>query len=158
MIFLALAQAMLLSCAAKTPPPPKPTSVILEIAASPDINPDPSGHPSPVALRVYELESPSSLNEADFMSLYRNDTAVLGQDLTGKLDFILQPGEKKTVRIDEAPQDTQTVGAFAVFRDYEHARWKSTADIRPHETTVVRVKVGGDVLTLGASPAKQPEK
>lgn len=153
-ILFALAPAIFLSCGGLTPPPPKPTSIILKIEASRGLNPGPAGHPSPLALRIYELKSVSAFNDADFMSLYRKDRAVLGADLARKFDLIVKPGEKKTVRI-EASKDTRAVAAFALFRNYEHAQWKATAGIRPHETTVVRVKVADDGLTLDY-PARRP--
>jgi type VI secretion system protein VasD len=153
-ILLALVQAMLVACGGQTPPPPpKPTNVILEIEASPDVNPNPGGRPSPLALRIYELKSLSGFNSADFVSLYRKDEGVLGAELVRKHELIVQPNERKTLRI-EVSSDTRAIGAFAVFRNYEQAQWRGTAGIRPHETTVVQVKAGANNLTLEHSLQK----
>ena len=144
---LLTASLLLISCGGQTPPPAKPTIITLEIEASKDINLDAEGHASPLALRIYELKSFSVFNNIDFISLYKKDESVLGPDLVRKQEFILEPGQKKTVRF-EASNDARALGAFAVLRDYEKAEWRGVAGIRPHENTVVLVKANGNILTL----------
>jgi len=140
--------ALLAACGGKTPPPPpKPTHVILEIEASGELNPNPEGRASPLALRFYELKSLSDFNRADFIALYEKDKSVLGGDLVKKYEVIIQPNEKKTLHLETA-DDTKAIGAFAVFRKYEQARWKASVDVQPHETTVVHVSAGGTSLDM----------
>ena len=129
------------------PPPPKPTHIIFEIEASGDLNPNPEGRPSPLALRIYELKSLSKFTKADFLALYEKDQSVLGGDLVRKEELILQPNEKKTLHI-EPSDDTRVIGAFAAFRKYEQARWKASTNVRPHETTVVHISARGTSLEM----------
>jgi type VI secretion system protein VasD len=140
--------ALLAACGGKAPPPPpKPTHIILEIEASGDLNPNAEGRASPLALKFYELKSFSNFKKADFMALYEKDQGVLGGDLVRKHEVILQPNEKKTLHI-EPSGDTLIIGAFAAFRKYEQARWKASINVRPHETTVVRVIAAGTSLDM----------
>jgi type VI secretion system protein VasD len=138
---------LLTACGGKNPPPPKPTHIILEIEAAGDLNPNLEGRPSPLAIRFYELKSLSGFKKADFMALYEKDQGVLGGDLVQKQEVILQPNEKKTLHF-EPSDDTRVIGAFAVFRKYEQARWKASVNVRPHETTVVHVSVGNTSLDM----------
>jgi type VI secretion system protein VasD len=139
--------ALVVSCGGKAPPPPKPTHIIVEMEASGDLNPNAEGRASPLTMRIYELKSISSFKRADFISLYEKDQGVLGGDLVQKHEVILQPGEKKTLHF-EPSDDTKVIGAFAAFRKYEQARWKAMVNVRPHETTVVRVSAGGTSLDM----------
>ena len=75
--------------------PPKPAKVNGTIQAAASLNPSVSARPSPLRMRVYELKSAAAFNQADFMSLYQSDQATLGADLTGREEFILQPGEAR---------------------------------------------------------------
>jgi len=45
------------------PPPPPPTLVSMAVKAAPDVNPDLSGAPQPVRVRVFQLTSPDRLNQ-----------------------------------------------------------------------------------------------
>ncbi len=133
--------------AAPPPPPPQPTQVILELETFGNLNPNPYGKPSPLVIRVYALKSPSVFNSADFLSLYEKDKALLGADLIQKHEFILQPNDKKTQRL-VLPDDARAIGAFAVFREYQQARWRAMANVRPHETIVVHVRADGNAIEM----------
>ena len=129
------------------PPPPQPTHVILEFEASPDMNPNLAGNPSPTVVKIYELKSSSDFDRVDFLALYQDDKGALGGNLLSKEEIDLKPGEKKTVHIQ--PSDsTLELGFFAVFRVYDKTRWRDTITIRPHETTVVPVRVGAAGIRL----------
>jgi type VI secretion system protein VasD len=148
-LFLMVIVALMTSCGGKTPPPtqPKPTHVIMDIEASGNLNPNADGQPSPLLVKFYELKSLSAFTKADFMALYDKDQAVLGSELVQKNEVILQPNEKKTLHFKPS-DDTQAIGAFAVFRKYEQARWRASVNVPPHETTVVHVSVGSTSLDM----------
>src|SRR3546814_5877148 len=57
--------------------PEKPTIVVLSLTAAPDVNPDASGRPSPVVVRIYQLASPTAFAAADFFQPYQQEAAVL---------------------------------------------------------------------------------
>lgn len=147
MLCLLWAASLLGACGGKTPPPPKPTHVILDIEASDNVNPNAEGKASPLVLRVYELKSSSDFKKADFITLYSNDKGVLGSELVQKQEIIVQPGEKKTVHF-VASDDTRVIGVFAAFRSYEQSKWKGFVNVRPHETMEVHVTAGDVNLSV----------
>jgi type VI secretion system protein VasD len=147
-LFLVVIVALMISCGGKNPPPaPKPTHVIMEIEASGNLNPNADGQPSPLLVKFYEMKSVSAFTKSDFMALYDKDQGTLGSELVQKKEVILQPNEKKTLHF-EPSDDTRAIGAFAVFRNYEQARWKASVNVPPHQTTVVRVSVGTNSLDM----------
>jgi type VI secretion system protein VasD len=132
----------------KQPPPPlEPTRVVIEFEAAGDINPDPNERTSPVVLRIYQLKSYSAFKRADFLSLHDNDEEVLGKDLLNKKEIILKPNEKRTVFFSEIPDETRTLGVFAVFRNYEEAKWNVATGVQPNKTNVINIYVSGNSLT-----------
>lgn len=136
---------MLLSaCAAR---PPEPTRVSISIETSGDINPNPTGRPSPLTLRIYQLKSPSSFQDADFMSLYEKEDAVLGRDLAKREEVLLKANEKRNVNF-EAEMDTTAIGLLAVFREYEQAQGKATAALIPHKSNQFNVIISGTTISV----------
>ena len=113
---------------------PKPAQVAGTIQASEQVNPSTSKRPSPLVLRVYELKTAATFNNADFMSLYQRDQAELGGDLLAREEFVLAPGESKTFGKTLAP-DTRFLGVVAAYRDVEHARWRSIVPMQPGQVT-----------------------
>src|SRR6185436_10305384 len=103
---LVFALAALLAAAgcAKAPPPP-PTLPPITIAAPPeartksamtlvasaDTNPDRSGRPSPIVVRVYQLKTDAAFSGADFFALYDDDQKVLGAELITRDEYVLNP-------------------------------------------------------------------
>src|SRR3990170_4768809 len=83
-------------CAAKVAKPIPITGVLTAHAA---VNPDITGRPSPVAVKVYQLRSAGSFESSDFFSLYNQAATVLGADLVSTTDITVRPGESK--RFDE---------------------------------------------------------
>ena len=63
------------------------TDLKLTIQADMDINPDANNRPSPVFVRMYELKSPMIFHQADFMTLYSKDKAVIDADFVNRQDL-----------------------------------------------------------------------
>jgi type VI secretion system protein VasD len=110
----------------KPPPPPPKLAIRIEAAAS--VNPDARGRPSPIVVRVYELKSAAPFEAADFMSLYQQDRSALGSELVAREEFMLEPGEIRTLDKLLAP-DVRAVGVMAAFRELERARWRTTVSV-----------------------------
>ena len=73
--FIYLLVLLMGGCGSKSPPlsaapPPTPTRVVMELAATADLNPNLWNQPSPVQLRIYELKTPGAFDRADFFTLY----------------------------------------------------------------------------------------
>ena len=124
------------------PPPPEPTYVTINFEASGDINRSIAGSASPMVLRIYQLKSYATFEKADFFSLFEKDDQLLGNDLVDKEEILLKPYEKRTVFF-EPSDETQTIGLFAIFRDYKEAKWKASVGIQKNKTNVIHVYVRG---------------
>ena len=163
---------VLAACAAKPLPMamPKieiPTDQILiqgQLVAAPDVNPDPSGQPAPVLVRVYELSSDEVFNGVDFFTLFDHEQAVLGAALLRVRSFQLVPGQAVDISGQSDPR-TQFVGVVAAVRDLDRARWRATAPlppkrVRPSEPNRVAASIvvgrGGVGMTLGSDLTAVP--
>lgn len=96
--------------------------LLLDVQAATNVNPDARGRPSPVVLRIYELRSAAPFETADFVTLYEKDMSLLGAEIVVRDEFVLAPGEKKTVR--RVAGDSKFLAAMAAFRDLERAHWR----------------------------------
>lgn len=94
----------------------EPTKLDLKVVASAQSNPDETGRPSPVRVRIYELKDSNSFSEADYFSLSNADKTVLGADLLVREEFILRPGESRRIERKSHPQ-TVALGILAGYRD-----------------------------------------
>jgi type VI secretion system protein VasD len=127
-----LVLAAAINCA-KPPPPapivipapaaPTPTPTRMTIATSADTNPDATGRPSPIVLRVYQLKGDDAFNRAEFFALYDDDQKVLGAEMVSRQEFMLAPSASQTVELNVA-DDAQFVGAVAAFHDIRNAQWR----------------------------------
>jgi type VI secretion system protein VasD len=127
--------ALVVSACAKAPPPPAPApltiaaspdakvSAPMTLAASADANPDASGRPSPVVVRVYQLRTDAAFNVADFFALFDDDQKVLGSELISRDEFVLAPAEQRMIEVSVS-SETRFVGAVAAFRDIRNAQWR----------------------------------
>ncbi|MFT5083360.1 MAG: type VI secretion system protein VasD [Lentisphaeria bacterium] len=100
------------------------TDIKIKMNIAGNVNPDESGKPSPVFVRLYELNNTAIFEKADFIDLYENDEKILGSSLVAKQElkrFI--PGK---MRIEELvlKKDTQYVALFAEFFRFKDARSK----------------------------------
>jgi type VI secretion system protein VasD len=115
------------ACAKAAPPPALPpitiaappesrTKSAMTVAAAADTNPDGSGRPSPIVVRVYQLKTDAAFKGADFFALYDDDQKVLGAELISRDEYVLNPSERKTIDVTVS-RDTRFIGALAAFRD-----------------------------------------
>ena len=106
----------------------KKVKVKAEVSAVEQLNPDYQGRPSPVNIIVFQLASADAFTNADFFSLFDPEAAVLGGDLLGRTQMLLQPGEVRewTAEFDK---ETRFVGVIAAYRDIENAQWRATVPL-----------------------------
>ena len=88
----------------------------MTVAAAADTNPDGSGRPSPIVVRVYQLKTDAAVKGADFFALYDDDQKVLGAELISRDEYVMNPSERKTIDVTVS-RDTRFIGALAAFRD-----------------------------------------
>jgi type VI secretion system protein VasD len=88
-----------------------------------DLNPDASGRPSPVPVRVYLLKNGDKLSRADYFQIIDHERDVLGPDLITREEVVVRPGESHVVVL-EGPRDETAVGVVVGYRDIERASWR----------------------------------
>ena len=76
------------------------------------------------------------------MSLYEKDQTVLGADIVVRDEFVIQPGEIKTIKRLLAA-DTKFIGVVAAFREIEKARWRAVVAVMPNKDSLVTISLDG---------------
>ena len=142
--------------AAAAPPPltivaPAETKVkaSMVISASADVNPDDSGRPSPVVVRVYQLKTDGAFTKSEFIDLFENDEKVLGSEMISRDEYVLGPSERRAIDIAVAPE-ARFVGAVAAYRDIRNAQWRAVVP-PPGKTLTVDVQRTRLVLSSAAN-------
>lgn len=120
----------------------------IEFQAAANINPTTGGRPSPVVVRVYELKATAPFEAADFVTLFEKDQAALGADVVVRDEFVLSPGEAKTIRREMNP-DSKFVAVMAGFRDLERARWRAVLPLVVGSDNTLAVHLEASTLRLG---------
>ena len=161
---LTLAGLLTAGCGGKAPvapvaPPPTPiviaapadkpkVTAAMTITAGPEANPDRSGRPSPVVVRVYQLRTDAAFNAASFSDLLEKDDAGLGAEMISRDEYVLAPKESRTLAVALA-DDTRFVGAVAGFRDIyaPNAQWRVTV---PTPTRGLTIAVDRTRLVMSA--------
>lgn len=121
-----LAAPAILAVARCAPPPKPPAILTLSIKGGADQNPDASGKPSPVEIRIYQLAATGTFNKADVFALTEHEKETLGQDDLASEPIVITPGQSTTVK-RELKAGTQAIGIVALFRDIDHAKWRADA-------------------------------
>jgi len=155
LIFVGLAPLISSACAKAPPAPPTiniappvetKISAQMTLSASSDVNPDGSGRPSPVVVRVYQLKTDGAFSAADFFPLFDDDQKALGPELVSRDEFILAPAEQKSVDLTLSGE-TRYVGAVAAFRDIRNAQWRGLVPA-PRKGLILSIERARIVLTV----------
>ena len=152
---LSLATLLLIAGCAAPPPPPPPTIVTLDFAAAGDVNPDPSGRPSSVNVRYYQLGATGAFEKADYFQLHDKEPALLGKDLLDQQDALLAPGTTKSVTIEGKP-GVKSIGIAASFRDIDQATWRADVEVPPNKTTKFKVELSKLKATIEPEGGSAP--
>lgn len=131
------------------PPPPPPTVVSIVIAAASDINPDLSGRPSPVQVRILELANGMAFSSMDFFALQDASTA-LGADLVAEDTVLMTPGGTHVYQreLDDA---VKVMGLIANFRELEGSTWQAWMEVPPNATSLLEASINGQAISLSAA-------
>jgi type VI secretion system protein VasD len=142
-----LAASLLAACSGAPPPPPPPGIIELTLQASADLNPDATGRPSPVIVRIYQLTSATQFATADFFQLFEKQAATLGADLSNREELAIFPGETRKLTTP-LKQGAQFVGLAASFRDIDKASWRAVTEVSPNGTTALEGALSNVTVTL----------
>jgi type VI secretion system protein VasD len=130
-------------------------SLDLAVASQTNINPDHTGRPSPVIVKVFEMRSDLAFNQSDFRLLFESPVKALGTDLLAMDEMVLVPGEAR--RIEYAPVfGTMFLGVVAGFRQMDRAVWRVVTPIDFEGRNSVGVEVR-DASLLLIPPDEAPD-
>lgn len=104
----------------------------LAIASQPNVNPDHSGRPSPVIVKVLELRSDLVFKQAEFQTMFDTPLQVLGADLVAADELVFIPGEARRVAYQPTP-NTKWIGIVAGFRQIDRALWRIIKPVDPKD-------------------------
>lgn len=126
---------------------PDPTTAVLTLRSTTQINPNASGQPAPVVVRIYELKATSIFDSAEFTELFYSDQATLGGDMLGRKEIEIAPGQQldQTVTLSG---ETRFIGFVAGYRDLTNATWRGKIAIEPEEENSILITV--DALSINA--------
>jgi len=122
-IVTCLSLGLLFSVIARAEDAKEPTKLVLKIEATQGVNPDQGGRPSPIKVRVYELKDSAAFLEGDYFGLDTADKTMLAADMLAKDEFILRPGEVRTIERKAKSQST-AIGILAGYRDLANSTWR----------------------------------
>lgn len=138
-LFALIATSLLCGCA-------KP-SIDLAVASQTNVNPDHTGRPSPVIVKIYEMRSDLAFSQSDFGPLFESPVQVLGADLLAADEVLLVPGEARRIKY-EPVEGTRFLGVLAGFRQMERARWKTVAPIDCEASNAVGIELRDVTVAL----------
>jgi len=127
----------------------------LVIASEPNVNPDVTGRPSPLIVKMFELRRDLAFNQADFQTLFFKPMQALNADLVATDELTLVPGEARRIKYKPNPE-TRFVGIVAGFRNMDRANWRIIKPVDPEEPNFVALDFN-DVAIL-VIPADQARK
>ena len=129
-------------------PEPKPPAVLtLVITGSTDQNPDINGKAAPVAVRIYQLTATAKFERGDVFALTEHEQQTLGTDSAGSQEFVIKPGESRTLSFELKPQ-VQSIGIVALYRDIDRAQWRADAPAATSGPTKLALNIAKLAVTL----------
>jgi type VI secretion system protein VasD len=124
-------------------PAPQEASIDFIAVASPLVNPAPDGAPSPIVLRLYQLNGETAFANASFRQLWEQDEAVLGPTLLGKTEMYLNPGGIERIKANLI-EGTVIIAVVVGYRQFEEAKWRAMVPMQGEK----RFKLKADLKTL----------
>jgi type VI secretion system protein VasD len=118
------------------------------------LNPDESGAPLSVVVRVYQLRNRERFDRADFRALWRNDEKVLEGDLLERREVTVYPETKASIELQvDAKKGVQFLGVMALFRKPEGELWRQvmSSDVStwiPFRTPTVKLVLDNHQIKL----------
>ena len=121
--------------------------ISMEVASLPNVNPDSSGRPAPIIVKMYEMRSDLAFRQGDFQTLFMEPMKVLGAELVAMDELLFVPGEARVVEYSPMPE-TRYVGILAGFRQMERAKWRTVLPVDPEAKNPIRIELNDTTLTV----------
>lgn len=94
------------------------------ITASSDINPDFSGRPSSVIVRVYQLSNKINFENASYDALFQTNQNVLGTEFISLDEYLIDPNTQKEVEL-KISQNARFIGVVVGYRSVDMVTWRT---------------------------------
>jgi len=127
--------------------PPPPAVLTLNVIGGADQNPDPSGKPTPVVVRLFELNGTAKFERSDVFALTEREQQTLGSESQGSEEFVLRPGETRMVT-RELKKGVQFLGIAVLFRDIDQSHWRAVSQVAASGPSKLTLKISGLTATL----------
>jgi type VI secretion system protein VasD len=109
--------------------PKEPARVNVVLSAAQNVNPDPSGQPLSVVVRIYQLKDSGRLESADYNAIWKSDKETLSDDFLDRQERIVQPGAREALEIKANPL-TAYLGVVALFRNPSGDTWRKIIPVK----------------------------
>lgn len=129
-------------------PAPAAAGIDFIAMASPLVNPLPDGVPSPVVVRLYQLNGETAFANANFRQLWEEDEKTLGPTMLGKAELLLAPGGIERVKA-ELVEGTTIVAVVVGFRSYEDAKWRAMVPLQGEKKFKLKAELKTLSIDLG---------
>jgi type VI secretion system protein VasD len=127
--------------------PPPPPNLELTVVGGADQNPDADGHPTTVAIRLYQLASDSAFDRADVFALTEREAATLGADDLGSEEIVIAPGERRTIA-HPLKVGARILCVVVLFREIDRATWRTQAPLAAQGATKLLLTIAATHVTL----------
>ena len=104
---------------------------LLTMLAEPDVNPNESLAPTPIAFQIIQMRDSSRLMAADFDQLLGELEPSLGRNYVDHSDYTLVPGQFKFIEPFEIAEDTRFIGVIAFYAYPNLSQWKKVVKVDP---------------------------
>ena len=126
----------------------------LLVASQANVNPDFSGRPSPVVVKVYELRRGLAFRQADFQNLFDQPMQTLGADILAADELVFVPGEARSITYLPGP-DARFLGIVAGFRQMDRARWRTLRPINADGKNLIALELNdASIIVIPESRSK----
>lgn len=133
------------------------TKLDLVLDGSSELNPDLTGRPSPIVLRLMALKHPVAFENADFFSLYQRPREALAPDLITVEELELRPGETRKLKLS-LEEGTRYVGLVAAYRNLPDTDWRYVIPVESQDTTHIELALDAEGIRVIRDDAKPTSK
>lgn len=110
------------------------------VQAASFLNPNIYNQTSPIVISIYQLKSPTTFQQANFLALSMDPIKTLGEDLLDKTELEIQP-ETKQEFFQNLSFDTKYIGLLAAFRDPEKSQWRQLISIKSDKNIKLKINL-----------------
>jgi len=94
------------------------------ITAADNINPDITGRPSSVVVRVYQLDNRINFENASYEELFASSGNTLGSEFIAVNEYLVDPGSRKEFDV-EISENAKFIGVVVGYRSVNMVTWRT---------------------------------